>query len=1160
MRALARALDWSATPVGPVEGWPQSLRTALSIVFESKFPMLVCWGRDFVQFYNDPFRPILGVSKHPALGKSTRDTFAEAWHIIGPLFEEVARGGAVGFEDMLVPLDRNGFLEECYFVYSYSPIRDESGGVGGVLVTCTETTARVVAERRLTTLRDLAAQAAHAQDEVTAWRGAAEALSANAADLPFALMYALDANGQEARLIGEGPAGLAPSLLRAPQDDTAWPVFSVAASGTPQLVADVPGSFGTHAGSIWPEPVTSAMVLPITRPGLPQPHGLLVAGMSPRLPFDDRYRDFLLLVADQIATAVANARTYEEERRRTEALVELDRQKTAFFSNVSHEFRTPLTLLLAPLEQAMRRVPRGLGDGEVELLHRNATRLLRLVNALLDFSRIEAARAHASLEPADLSALTRDLASTFESLMQQAELRFEVDCPPLTRPVAVDIAMWEKIVLNLLSNAFKFTLRGSIRVELKELPDRVELRVHDTGAGIPAGDVPRVFERFHRVPGTPSRTFEGSGIGLALVRELARLHDGDVEVVSVHGEGSTFTVSIPIRAVADVDAARPRQGGSFNAAMPFVEEARRWIAGPPALRTQPAPSQVGDSDERIVVADDNADMRDYLGRLLRENYRVELVGDGVAALERIRADPPNLVLADVMMPALDGFGLLTAVRGDERLRSLPVILLSARAGEESRIEGLEAGADEYLVKPFSAHELLASVASQLRLARVRREAEAERTRLLEENAAVMQTLNDVGAMVASDLDRDKVVQEVTDAATVLTTAQFGAFFYNLVNDAGESYMLYTISGVPREAFAKFPMPRNTQVFEPTFKGLGIVRSPDITQDPRYGRNAPYYGMPPGHLPVRSYLGVPVRGRAGDVIGGLFFGHPEVGRFSEHHERLAVGIAAWAAVALENASLYASVQEASRLKDVFLASLSHELRTPLNAILGYSRMLRAGVVSGPKQQKAIETIERNATSLTTIVDDVLDISRIVSGKIRLQVRPVSPAEVLRSALDVVMPAAESKGVRLQSEIDPEVALLAADPDRLQQILWNLLSNAVKFTERGGRVDVRLERVDSWIQVAVIDSGIGIAPEFLPYVFERFRQADTATTRERGGLGLGLAIARQLAEMHGGTIEAFSDGVGCGSTFRLRIPVFTPDREQEQSSPRGPQPAASGGPTS
>jgi PAS domain S-box-containing protein len=429
--------------------------------------------------------------------------------------------------------------------------------------------------------------------------------------------------------------------------------------------------------------------------------------------------------------------------------------------------------------------------------------------------------------------------------------------------------------------------------------------------------------------------------------------------------------------------------------------------------------------------------------------------------------------------------------------------------------------------------------------------EAERLRLVQENAAITQALNEVGALVASDLDREKVVQAVTDAATELTGAQFGAFFYNVVGEAGESYTLFTISGVARDAFSTFPMPRNTQVFGPTFRGTGVVRSDDITKDPRYGHNAPYHGMPEGHLPVRSYLAVPVRGRDDDVIGGLFFGHPEPGRFTENHERLAVGVASWAAVALENARMYSAVREASQIKDDFLASLSHELRTPLSAILGYARILKLGIVASDQREQAVDAIERNAKSLAQIVEDVLDISRIVSGKMRLDVQPVDLPSVVRHAIDAVMPAADAKGVRVEPVVDPQAGPVSGDSERLQQILWNLLSNAVKFTDRAGKVQVRLERVNSHVEVVVSDTGIGIRPEFLPHVFERFRQADGGIAREKGGLGLGLAIARQLTEMHGGTIEASSPGAGLGATFRVKLPVMIAHQlpqEPERAHPK------------
>ena len=416
----------------------------------------------------------------------------------------------------------------------------------------------------------------------------------------------------------------------------------------------------------------------------------------------------------------------------------------------------------------------------------------------------------------------------------------------------------------------------------------------------------------------------------------------------------------------------------------------------------------------------------------------------------------------------------------------------------------------------------------------------ERTRLLaaaREHGANTEKLNEVGAIVASTLDRETIVQKVTDIARELTHAEFGAFFYN-VNDpeTGDAYMLYTLSGAPREAFASFPHPRATALFAPTFRGEGPVRIADVKQDPRFAQNPPYYGMPPGHLPVRSYLAVPVKGLAGDVIGGLFFGHSAVDVFTEQHERLAVGIAAWASVALENARLYADAHAANRMKDEFLAVLSHELRTPLNAIVGYSRLLRAGMLPPDKAARGLETLERNAVWLTQIVEDVLDVSRIVSGKIRLDVQPVELPLIVDNAVATIQLAADAKGVRVQTIIDPRVGPVSGDPSRLQQVVWNLVSNAVKFTPKHGRVQVRLERVNSHVEVVVSDTGVGIRPDFIPYVFERFRQADSGPTRKTGGLGLGLAIVRHIIEMHGGTVDAASEGEGKGATFRVRLPLM------------------------
>jgi len=439
---------------------------------------------------------------------------------------------------------------------------------------------------------------------------------------------------------------------------------------------------------------------------------------------------------------------------------------------------------------------------------------------------------------------------------------------------------------------------------------------------------------------------------------------------------------------------------------------------------------------------------------------------------------------------------------------------------------------------------------------------------LREQADALQTLNEIGKVISAELDLHKTVQAVTDAATEITGAQFGAFFYNVLNQEGASYMLYTLAGVPREMFDHFPMPRATDLFGPTFRGEGVVRIGEVKKDPRYGKNSPYYGMPEGHLPVTSYLAVPVVSRSGEVLGGLFFGHPEADMFTERDEIVVAGLAAQAAVAMDNARLYESAkraraeaeraaaenerlyrqaEESSRLKEEFLATISHELRTPLSAILGWARMLRMGQLSGENATKALDTIERNARAQAQLVDDLLDVSRIITGKLRMDVQPADPNSFIDAAVEAVRPAADAKGVRVQKVIDTGAIAIPGDPVRLQQVVWNLLSNAIKFTPRGGRVQIRSERVNSHLEIVVSDTGQGISADFLPHVFDRFRQADQKTSRQHGGMGLGLAIVRHLVELHGGTVRANSEGEGHGSTFTVMLPI-TPVYQVDQSGGR------------
>ncbi|MDH6463807.1 signal transduction histidine kinase/CheY-like chemotaxis protein [Micromonospora sp. A200] len=725
-RLMAR-LDWAATPLGPVQSWPQSLRAAVRIVLSSRYPMLLLWGEQFTQLYNDAYSALIG-DKHPgALGDDVRTTLAEGWDVLAPLIDDAMATGVASWVPALqLLLDRSGYREEAYFSVSHAPARDDDGRTVGVFTVCSEVTEQVVGERRLGLLRDLSVRGdGRTVDVASTCARLVEAIGGHRLDVPFAAIYLREGTAlHRVACTGDGPvAAVLPDVVV--DGDPAWGLWA-AGGGAITEVHGVAQRMTLPAGA-FDEPAATAVALPLPSAEADQPLGVLVAGVSPSRALDEAYRSFFHLLAQQVAVAVRNARAYEEERRRAEALAELDRVKTSFFTNVSHEFRTPLTLMLGPLTDALadERHPLPPEQRErVDTARRNATRLLTLVNSLLTFSSLEAGRARSRARQVDLPELTAELAGVFRSAVERAGLSLEVDCPPLPRPAALDPANWERIVTNLLSNALKHTFVGRISVGLHAHPTELRLTVADTGIGIAEEEMPRLFERFHRVDGARSRSHEGTGIGLALVGELARLEGGDVRVDSQLGRGSTFTVALPWSALhrgTDDTGAVSDLGDTARA---VAQEASGWLVDP--VRPEPgeegSPGTLPDDGRgvRILVADDNADMRAYLARLLTaQGWRVDTVGNGRQALDAIRRDPPDLVLTDVMMPEVDGFALVRTLRGQPDTEALPVVVLSARAGADAAVEGLDLGADDYVVKPFTAADLVARVRATLEGARRR---------------------------------------------------------------------------------------------------------------------------------------------------------------------------------------------------------------------------------------------------------------------------------------------------------------------------------------------------------------------------------------------------------------------------------------------------------
>jgi PAS domain S-box-containing protein len=1077
--ALIRAKDWATTSLGPIEGWPQSLRSAVSILLPSKAQIVLFWGPDLVAIYNDAYGPVFG-AKHPtALGKPAREAWSELWDVLEPLLAGVVdTGEAFWAKDMMFVMERHGYVEETYFDVSYDPVRDESGHVGGVFCIVSETTGRVIGERRLAALRDLGRVGNGATSAGAVFRNTAIVLENYGKDLPFAALYSWDAASGTGRLeavagIAAGDAG-APLQIDSGNRHESWPL-----GGDAEVVLAEPPADVLLPGGPWPEPVKQAAILKLaTRAN--ETYGYLVCGLSARRKFDDDYRDFVRLAGGNISAALAGVRALEDERQRAEKLAELDRAKTAFFSNVSHEFRTPLTLMLGPIEDLLTK-SEGLTADDRALLtvtQRNGVRMLRLVNTLLDFARIEAGRAQATYQPTDLCTLTIDLASNFRSACERAGIRFVVDCAQLPDPIYVDHEMWEKIVLNLLSNAFKFTFEGEIAVRIHDAGTAVELAVSDTGTGIPAEELPRMFERFHRVENARGRSHEGSGIGLALVSELVKLHGGAISVESTLGVGTTFFVSIP-KGTAHLPADRVRvskssQPSSSASAGAYVVEALEWLPAAPevVVLRQHLP--------RVLLADDNADLREYARRFLSEHYDVQVVADGQAAFEAARELRPELIISDVMMPRLDGFGLIRQVRADPQLRATPIILLSARAGEESRIEGLDRGADDYLVKPFSARELLVRAGTLIRSTELRRRAEDARTQF--------ETLLNEAPLGVFLVDEDFRVAAVNPIALPLigATDVIGRDFESVVRTAWSS-------ADAEEVLQRFRHTLQTGEAQVVPEFIALRKDRQLVE---------YYEWQVHRIPLPG-------GRRGVVC---------------YFRDIAKNVLAREAL-----------READNRKDEFLATLSHELRNPLAPLRSSLEIVKRLATAPPSASAALEIMDRQLSHLVRLVDDLLEVSRITRGQVELRREQLRLDAAIHSAIETSEPLIRAGNHRLIVSLPDEPLMLDADPVRLAQIFGNLLNNAAKYSDKGGQIEIAARRDGDAALVTIRDSGDGIPSEQFAKLFQIFTRGERSARRNQSGLGIGLALVRRLTEMHGGRVEASSEGIGKGSCFSVRLPL-------------------------
>jgi signal transduction histidine kinase/DNA-binding response OmpR family regulator len=1146
-----RAIRWQDTPLGPPGSWPQSLKTVVRILLTSRYQMWMCWGPQLTMFYNDAYGPTLGVKQQWALGASAREVWKEIWPDIGPRIEHVLQNGeATWDEGLMLLLERSGYPEETYHTFSYSPLADDDGKIVGMLCVVTEETERVIGERRLFSLREIAADIAGNNTMAGVLDALQRQLNNNLKDLPFTMTYLFDEQGIAQLACGSGVEpnhAIAPAAIDPADPDAVWPADEILSQRTVLNLSDLKDRFTAMPTGAWDKAPREAIIAPIAQQGQVEPAGFLVAGINPYRRMDDAYLGFINLVAGQIASGLANAQAYQEAWRRADALSELDRAKTAFFSNVSHEFRTPLTLMLGPLEDVMNQpdhLPLRDHRQLVQIAHRNGVRLLKLVNTLLDFSRIEAGRDQAFFEPLELAGYSAELASNFRSALEKAGLKLAVNCAPLPQPVYVDRDMWEKVILNLLSNAFKFTFEGSIGIEVRSSADglRAEVTIRDTGTGIPASELPHVFDRFRRVEGARGRSIEGSGIGLALVQELIKVHGGSITVQSEVGEGTAFTVSLAFGSAhlpADrIGKGRAQTTGAARV-QAFVDEALSWLVDTSRAADAAAHSGLtaeigavapitgaGAGGQRVLVADDNIDMRTYLQKLLEAaGFKIDAVSDGEQALAAIRERRPDLVLSDVMMPKMDGFALLAALRADAELRDIPVLLLSARAGEEAKVEGFAAGANDYLTKPFSARELVARVRANLDLATLRRESEEALRRL-----------------------NESLEKQVADR-----TADLRAKEARLRTIFGTSY---TYQGY---------MATDGTLLDANATSLAGINAQlaDVIGKPYW--DTPWFGGTPGMTDIVR-AAIPVVA-AGDVVRQeIHVNLPQGGwrwfdfqmRPVRDNQNAVVAIVPEAVEVTARRAAEQALRQAQKMESIgqLTGGVAHDFNNLLTIIVGSLETLRRQIkqpgFDAGNLERLAESAMRGAQRAASLTQRLLAFSR----QQPLDPKPVDVSRLV-SGMSDLLHRTIGEQISIETVVAGGLWRTNIDANQLEIAIINLAVNARDAMPNGGKLTIETSNISldegyaldqaevvpgQHVMLAVTDNGAGMSRDTVLKAFEPF-----FTTKDVGhGTGLGLSQVYGFVKQSGGHVKIYSE-LGMGTTVKIYLPRLY---SSESASPAEP----------
>lgn len=1150
---LLREFDWSKTALGEISTWPQSLKTAINIILNSQHPMFIAWGKEQIFIYNDAYIQILSRSKHPwALGRPFSEVWSEIWDVCGPLADKVFQHGEPTFADNVrLFMQREGdFLEEGNYCFSYSPIRDESGEIAGLFCPSASISRQILMTRRVKTLGELSSKTLLQKTINLACASAIDILATNPDDFPFALLYLTNPDRKSASLIQA--TGLAipnnyyinPESIdltqQAGSDKLLWPIAEVIKTAKAQKLSVA--SVNSLPLGLEKQRIKHALIFPLNTLGQQQAEGILIFGVNPCQRLDEEYEDFYKAVANNVMIAIQNAKIHEEEKKRIEELARLDKAKTDFFNNVSHEFRTPLTLILGMLDCLFKEHKDSLLSAQIEqlnLIRRNTLRLLKLVNSLLDFSSIEADRMQLAYESSKLSQLTTEIVSGFRSLFEKGGLELNTNIAELDEDVYVDQSMYEKILSNLLSNAFKFTTKGSVTVTLKKVGNNVELSVRDTGIGIPQTELHRVFKRFERIETSHARSFEGTGIGLSFVSELVNLHNGTIKVQSQYEQGSIFTVTLPL-GTAHIPAnklttnLKRKDNQQFSTAS--VQEAEAWLPNVTRQRPDVAISTgvIGNTStdnlaikETIVLVDDHKDMRDFVAKILTPYYNVITAENGEIALSLIQTHLPDLIISDAMMPVMTGYQLLKALRSDIKTKGLMFMFLTALSAEEDIVKGLAAGANDYLVKPFYADLLLARVKTLIELSRLQKNLQQQ----IDQRTAELQKEKENYSILASNIPVG--VAHITPAGIV-----------SYANKA-----LCDIIGLPEEAIkankwmdAIHPDDRKSVLDSwDTARENGTIF---ISKEFRYVHanndivwvNTKIIPEIDEHGKVKSFIAAVV-----DLT--------ERRRLEHEHLNALQTVATYQQKRAEDAEF-----NRKQLEEIS-SMLCHELRNPLSGIQGNVELLDITLAAYqdflhdkahlflPHEQSYIDkkftefkdsilAIRRCVEHETIIANDMLDFSKLGAGNIKLHLVDYSLTDTLEAVVKMFQAQAQQRNIQLNIDLPETEIFIKGDSLRLKQVIINIFSNAIKFINQGSislsLSEIAAKESSSIWQITLADTGIGMDEAEKNMLFQRYAQGSSSTFYQYGGSGLGLFLSKRFIELMNGNIQVESIK-GQGSKF-------------------------------